>query len=53
MHTIVHFFGQQSFAGISICAVFVGMLIRSMIRAFQRWEILPDPLLPAWLRRSL
>lgn len=29
-----------------VSAVFLIMLIASVIRAFQRWEIIPDPLLP-------
>ncbi|HEY8130528.1 MAG TPA: hypothetical protein VII12_01440 [Thermoanaerobaculia bacterium] len=33
-----------------ICTVLLIMLIASIIRAFQRWEILPDPLLPEKMR---
>ena len=35
-----------------IGGILIIMLIRSMIRAFQRWEIIPDPLLPEkWRNR--
>ena len=52
MHSLIHLFEKHPpLVGISICAMLVIMLIRSVIRAFQRWEILPDPLMPAWFRR--
>ena len=35
---------------VAIVTVLLIMLIASMIRAFRRWEILPDPLLPEKLR---
>jgi hypothetical protein len=35
---------------VAIVSVLLIMLIASVIRAFQRWEILPDPLLPEKLR---
>jgi hypothetical protein len=40
--------------GIFIVIVIVGvslMLMRSVIRALQRWEVIPDPLLPERWRR--
>ena len=38
--------------GVVIIAGLVILLIRSVIRALQRWEVIPDPLLPeAWRRR--
>ena len=36
---------------VAICTVLLLMLLRSIVRAFQRWEILPDPLLPEKLRK--
>ncbi|MGZ7081144.1 MAG: hypothetical protein ACXVJT_17150 [Thermoanaerobaculia bacterium] len=36
---------------VAICTVLLLMLLRSMVRAFQRWEILPDPLFPEWVRK--
>lgn len=38
--------------GIAIIAGLLILLIRSVIRALQRWEIIPDPLLPEkWRKR--
>jgi hypothetical protein len=37
---------------VAIVTVLLVMLIASVIRAFQRWEILPDPLLPEKLRNA-
>lgn len=38
--------------GIAIIAGLLVMLIRSIFRALQRWEIIPDPLLPErWRKR--
>src|SRR6266550_2914301 len=38
--------------GVAIIAGLLILLIRSVIRALQRWEVIPDPLLPErWRRR--
>jgi uncharacterized membrane protein YgcG len=38
--------------GVAIIAGLFILLIRSVIRALQRWEVIPDPLLPeSWRRR--
>lgn len=42
--------------GIIVVIVIIGislMLIRSIIRALQRWEVIPDPLLPERWRRVI
>ena len=42
--------------GIFVVIVIVGlslMLIRSVVRALQRWEVIPDPLLPERWRRVI
>lgn len=56
MHRVVEFVHLMNTdfafrAIVIVCVVAVTMLIASVIRAFQRWEILPDPLLPPLLRR--
>jgi hypothetical protein len=48
---VVSLFGQHPrLVPVAICTVLIIMLIASVIRAFQRWEILPDPLLPKKMR---
>ena len=38
--------------GVAIIAGLLILLIRSIVRALQRWEILPDPLVPErWRKR--
>ena len=42
--------------GVFVVIVIVGlslMLIRSVVRALQRWEVIPDPLLPERWRRAI
>jgi hypothetical protein len=39
--------------GVAIIAGLLIMLIRSIFRALQRWEIIPDPLLPEKWRRVI
>ena len=42
--------------GIVVVIVIIGlslMLIRSVVRALQRWEVIPDPLLPEKWRRVI
>ena len=54
MYGVIQMFARHPpLVGIAICTMLVVMLIRSIIRAFQRWEILPDPLMPAWARRII
>jgi len=39
--------------GVAIIAGLLILLFRSVIRALQRWEVIPDPLLPESLRRRV
>lgn len=52
MQFLIEYAGRHPVVvGIAICVTLLLMLVRSIVRALQRWEILPDPILPERLRR--
>ena len=52
MDGLIQYVGKHPrIALVAVVTVMLIMLIASIIRAFQRWEILPDPILPEKVRR--
>ena len=48
---MLHWFVEHHGVPIVIIGGLIILLIRSVVRALQRWEIIPDPLLPERWRR--